>query len=94
MISNNLWEFTWRFSKIFEKLPKTFVKIKYDKMNNDSFTCVFQRFQYLMDFTFSVENQIKRWTNVIRCAICYNLYKFSNCEKHPWRSVAFSKVAG
>ena len=26
-------------------------------------------------------------------AIWYHLYNFKKCEKHPWRSATFSKVA-
>ena len=28
------------------------------------------------------------------CAIWYHSCNFKQCEKHPWRSVTFSKVAG
>ena len=28
------------------------------------------------------------------CAIRYHLYNFKKREKHPWRSVTFSKIAG
>ena len=31
---------------------------------------------------------------VMLCTIWYHLYNFKKCEKHPWRSVTFSKVAG
>ena len=30
----------------------------------------------------------------MRCAIWYNLYKFKKREKHQWRSVTLTKVAG
>ena len=30
---------------------------------------------------------------VMLCAIWYHLYNLKNVKKHPWRSVAFSKVA-
>ena len=30
----------------------------------------------------------------MRCAIWYHLYNFKKSEKHSWRSVTFSKVAG
>ena len=33
-------------------------------------------------------------TYVISCAIWYRLYNFKKREKHPWRSVTFSNVAG
>ena len=33
-------------------------------------------------------------TNMMLCAIWYHLYNFKKREKHPWRSVTFSKVAG
>ena len=33
-------------------------------------------------------------TYAMRCAICYHLYNFKKPEKHPWRSVTCSKVAG
>ena len=31
---------------------------------------------------------------VVRCAIWYHFVQFKKREKHPWRSVNFSKVAG
>ena len=31
---------------------------------------------------------------MMRCAIWYHLYNLKKREKHPWRSVNFSKVAG
>ena len=30
---------------------------------------------------------------VVRCAICVPFVQFKKCEKHPWSSVNFSKVA-
>ena len=41
-------------------------KIEYNKMKNDSFTCIFQGSYYPIDFTPSVENLIKRLTNKIK----------------------------
>ena len=31
---------------------------------------------------------------MLLCAICYHFVQFKKREKHPWRSVSFSKVAG
>ena len=33
-------------------------------------------------------------SHVMLCAIWYNLCNLKEREKHPWRSVTFSKVAG
>ena len=33
------------------------------------------------------------WINAL-CAIYYHLYNSKKCEKHPWKSATFSKVAG
>ena len=35
-------------------------------MKNDSFTCIFHKSQYLIYFTFSIENNIKSWPNKIK----------------------------
>ena len=35
-----------------------------------------------------------RVISVMRCAIWYHLYNFKKREKHPYRSVTFSKFAG
>ena len=45
----------------------------YEKMKNNSFTCVFQWFQYLTDFMLHVENHIKRLTNMTCCMVWYHL---------------------
>ena len=36
------------------------------KMENHSFTCIFQEFQYLIGFTLSVGNPTKCWRNRIK----------------------------
>ena len=43
-------------------------------MNYDSFTSVFRGFQNLIDFTLSVENHVKRRTNLMLCTIWYHFY--------------------
>ena len=59
-------------------------------MKNGPFTFIFQGFQYPIDFTFFVKNEIK-------CDALCNLVPFTQlekCKNHPWNSVAFSKYEG
>ena len=58
------------FNKILEKIPKTFLKLryleqKYDKRKN-YFLYVFPKVQYLTDFTLSVKRHVKLWSNKIK----------------------------
>ena len=42
-------------------LTKKFVKFKFNSKNEvDSFTCIFQGFQYLIDFALFVNNQMNK----------------------------------
>ena len=40
-----------------------------------------------------VELALKGLISMVRCAIWYHVYNFKS-EKHPWKSVTFSKAAG
>ena len=47
-------------------------------------------------FDFSGQNTVERDENdlsTMRCAIWYHLYNLKKREKHPWRTVTFSKLA-
>ena len=94
-ISDKLQDVALSFSKIFEKLPKTFVKFcnfstewKMTTLNifsKDFSTLLISHF--LLKIKWNVE------CIIVLCDLVL-FAQFKTCEKHPWRNVIFSKVAG
>ena len=55
------------FNKNLEKYLRNFLKLHvYNKNDMNSFACIFQRFEYMIDFPLSIEKHVKCWKNKIK----------------------------